>query len=417
MIAMLIIITFIISFYISSNTKLSIKQDLQDQADYILSTDYDLQTYTSPLNKHILKNLFHSDIEILTSKPKNHDTDAIIEYEEHNKAYIELLEHYPNSQQYLKIRRDITVEKKFLTNSYLFMIFIILLGMFCIFYSARILSKKIIEDPLNQLSAKLTNMNESMLQPIEADIFPKEFIPLSNSINILTRKIKTSIQYRKELYIGTAHELKTPLTVMRLKNQITLMKYKQEDNIRETLKQNIESIDQLNSIIHHILEYGRSEGAQFEKPKRLNLIRLIADKAEEYELLAHSQNRDFIYNMDIPYFMINIQPLLFMQIFQNFIQNALRFTPEGGLISVETSIDDNNFTVKIIDEGPGIDEKKNLFAPFERSTQSTGTGLGLFLAQNAADSMGVTIGLKNREDRKGAIANIVFPLNRFLLKD
>jgi two-component system OmpR family sensor kinase len=169
-------------------------------------------------------------------------------------------------------------------------------------------------------------------------------------------------------------------------------------------------------MIHNILEYGRAEGAQFEKPERINLIRLMASKCEEYELLAHSQNRDFLYNFNIPHLRINIQTLLFMQIFQNFIQNALRFSPEGGLVTLETHIDEDNFIIEIKDEGPGIDTKKDLFAPFQRSIESTGAGLGLFLAQNAAESMGVRIKLENRQDRRGAIASIHLPFSHFLLR-
>jgi two-component system OmpR family sensor kinase len=261
-------------------------------------------------------------------------------------------------------------------------------------------------------------MNESMLQYLDLKDLPIEFSKLGESINFLITKIQTFINYRKELYVGTAHELKTPLAVMRLKNQITLMKHKQQDKIKETLQQNIESIDTLNSMIHNILEYGRAEGAQFEQPQRINLIRLMASKAEEYELLAQSQNRNFMYHFSVSDFRINVQPLLFMQIFQNFIQNALRFTPENALVRIETRMDEENFIVEIIDEGIGIDESKDLFAPFQRSQESTGAGLGLFLAQNAAQSMGVIINIKNRpNDEKGAIASIHFPLNRFLLKD
>ncbi|TQV64489.1 MAG: ATP-binding protein [Sulfurovum sp.] len=72
--------------------------------------------------------------------------------------------------------------------------------------------------------------------------------------------------------------------------------------------------------------------------------------------------------------------------------------------------------VEIIDEGEGIDESKDLFAPFIRSQSSSGAGLGLFLAKNAAQSMGVEISLKNRKDKKGAIATILFPMSRFLLR-
>jgi len=106
-----------------------------------------------------------------------------------------------------------------------------------------------------------------------------------------------------------------------------------------------------------------------------------------------------------------------LQIFQNFVQNALKFTPKGGLVSLNTRMDLNNFIIEIQDEGEGIDQTKDLFAPFQRSLESTGAGLGLFLAQNAAESMGVNIALKNRKDKKGAIASIAFPLNRFLLKN
>jgi two-component system OmpR family sensor kinase len=195
------------------------------------------------------------------------------------------------------------------------------------------------------------------------------------------------------------------------------MKYKKQDKVKETLNQNMESIDTLNAMIHNILEYGRAEGAQFEQPQRLDLIKLMSKKCEEYEILANSQERNFIYHFDIPHFRINLQQLLFMQIFQNFIQNALKFTPKGGLVSLTTRMDLNNFIIEIRDEGEGIDESKDFFAPFQRSLDSTGAGLGLFLAQNAAQSMGVSISLKNRQDQQGAIASISFPLNRFLLKD
>jgi len=280
---------------------------------------------------------------------------------------------------------------------------------------AHILAKKILQ-PVHLLTQKFTKMDEHLLEYINTDNLPFEFIRLSDSINQLITKIKTFINYRKELFIGTAHELKTPLAVMRLKNQITLMKYKKQDVIKETLAQNLESIDNLNAMIHNILEYGRAEGAQFEQPQRINLIRLMANKCEEYELLANSQNRNFIYHFNVPHFSIHLQELLFMQIFQNFIQNALRFTKENGLVSLQTRTDTENFIIEIIDEGPGIDTSKNLFAPFKRSIESTGAGLGLFLAQNAAESMGVDISLKNRQNTSGAIASIVFPLNKFLLK-
>lgn len=416
MTAMLIIISLVVSIYFHTSIISNIKDDMINQSKYIekhyktqeeynQQRDLDFLKNTSPYQTTISDNpeSFHKDLEFISNNENGHN-------------YILLVKSYKDDSKMLIIERDITKEKLLINNMYGMLLILILIGIIFIIYYAFTISKKLMI-PLKRLTEQFTNMHDNLLNQIETKNLPLEFTKLADSVNLLIKKIQTSIKYRQELYIGTAHELKTPLAVMRLKNQITLMKYKKHDNVREALEQNITSIDTLTAMIHNLLEFGRAEGAQFEQPQRLNLIRLMASKCEEYELLAHSQNRDFIYHFDIPHFRVHIQPLLFMQIFQNFIQNALKFTPENSLVSLTTRMDEDNFIIEISDEGKGIDEKKDLFAPFQRSLESTGAGLGLFLAQNAAESMGVVINLKNREDKKGAIASIAFPLNRFLLRD
>ena len=416
MTAMLLAVIVTLSVYFYTTTMNHLKDELKSQAksisnlhpnqeDYNLNHNADFEKATSPYIVNIKPNPTKKLIPL-----------GIIPHKENNKNFLILTQSYIDDSMKLEIKRNITYESELLKTMYYITALILLIGILFIFYYAMMLSQKLVM-PLQALTNQFTNMHENLLHQIDIKELPAEFIKLGESVNLLTTKISTSIKYRKELYIGTAHELKTPLAVMRLKNQITLMKYKKHDNIRETLEQNITSIDTLNAMIHNLLEFGRAEGAQFEQPERVNLIRLMASKCEEYELLAHSQNRDFIYHFDIPHFRINVQVLLFMQIFQNFIQNALKFTPEQGLVSLDTRMDADHFIIEVTDEGEGIDESKDLFAPFQRSLESTGAGLGLFLAQNAAESMGVIINLRNREDKSGAIASIAFPLNRFLLKD
>ena len=416
MTAMLIFVIVILSIYFSITLTNNIKDEMRHQAGYIVANYPTQESYDAHVDAEFIERMSHYKIFIQSDQSYSSRKNKIISYQEDGKEFLELIQHYPSSSNYLKIKRDITTDQNLIFQIYIIILVMVILGIVFILYFATILSEKLMQ-PLQILTQKFTDMNESMLEPLEIKELPTEFIKLGESVNLLITKIKTFINYRKELYIGTAHELKTPLAVMRLKNQITMMKHKQQDKIKETLQQNIDSIDTLNAMIHNILEYGRAEGAQFEKPQRVNLIRLMATKAEEYELLAQSQNRNFIYHFSVPDFRINVQPLLFMQIFQNFIQNALRFTPEKGLISLQTRMDSKNFIIEIVDEGMGIDESKDFFAPFQRSQESTGAGLGLFLAQNAAESMGVTIQLTNRKNGTGAIASIIFPLNRFLLKD
>ena len=73
------------------------------------------------------------------------------------------------------------------------------------------------------------------------------------------------------------------------------------------------------------------------------------------------------------------------------------------------SIFKEGFHIFVIDEGIGIDETKDLFAPFKRYGNQTGAGLGLFLAKSAADAIGAKITLKNRTDREGTIASLLIP--------
>ncbi len=393
-----------------------IKNELNAEAKNITLQYLKEEPYNSNQDLSPLNGLSPYKITISNNSTKKHLDSVITPLKKDERKFYLLKESFLDDKMLLEIERDITQESKYIRTMYYMITFILITGILFILYYSTLLSKKIMS-PLESLTYQFTDMHESLLHKIDTKELPNEFATLADTVNLLITKVKTSIKYRQELYIGTAHELKTPLAVMRLKNQITLMKYKKHDSVREALEQNIESIDTLNAMIHNLLEFGRAEGAQFEQPERLNLIRLMASKCEEYELLAHSQERDFIYHFDIPHFRINVQPLLFMQIFQNFIQNALKFTPKGGLVSLDTRMDSDNFIIEIKDEGEGIDENKDLFAPFQRSVQSTGAGLGLFLAKNAAESMGVTINLKNSKKTKGAIASIAFPLNRFLLKD
>jgi len=389
-----------------------LKEEMRLQAKYITSYYPKQEDYNDNRDISFLKETSPYRV-FITNNPNTTKQKQKID---NNHNFLILTESYPDSNMFLTIERDISSEYHFIKDIYLMMLLMLFLGLIFIVYYAQLLSKKLLH-PLKMLTEQFTSMNESLLHQIKTEKLPLEFMKLADSVNLLITKVSSSIKYRKELYIGTAHELKTPLAVMRLKNQITLMKYKKYDNVREALQQNITSIDTLNAMIHNLLEFGRAEGAQFEQPQRLNLIRFMASKCEEYELLANSQNRNLIYNFTVPHFRVKIQALLFMQIFQNFIQNALKFTPERGLVSLDTRMDAHHFIIEITDEGEGIDENKDLFAPFQRSLESTGAGLGLFLAQNAAESMGVIINLRNRTDRSGAIASISFPLNRFLLKD
>jgi two-component system OmpR family sensor kinase len=255
-------------------------------------------------------------------------------------------------------------------------------------------------------------MNENFLEPIDTKELPVEFLELGDGINRLIDRIKTFVKYQKELFIGAAHELKTPLAVMKTKNEVTLLKERPKERYIEALRVSNKAIDEMNNMISNILEIGRQEGAQFETPLEIDLIEFIKEKSENFKIIAIPENKEIKTDIDTKSFKITTQPTLLLHILQNFVQNAIKFTPEGGTITIKTINSSEEFRIEIIDEGDGIDESKDLFAPFKRYGNKSGAGLGLFLAKSAADALGFEIGIKNRSDAKGAIAFIIIDKNK-----
>ncbi|WP_333803113.1 sensor histidine kinase [Sulfurospirillum sp.] len=322
--------------------------------------------------------------------------------------------YYPlekRQHHFVSITKDISNTDILLTKILRNILSINLTAIFLILFYALFLSRMLVL-PIRSLTNKLANMNENFLQIIETQKLPNEFQPLGASINKLVERIQIFVNSQKELFIGAAHELKTPLAVMKTKNEVTLLKPRENEKYIDTIKSNNQTINDMNKMISNILEIGRQEGAQFEKPVEINLVSFLKEQVNNYTILAKMEEKNIIEDITPLSYKVMIQPTLLMHILQNFVQNAIKFTPKEGNITIQASLTNEGFFVHIIDEGIGIDESKDLFAPFKRYGNQTGAGLGLFLAKNAADALGAKITLRNREDAKGTIATLLLPLRK-----
>jgi len=328
-------------------------------------------------------------------------------YKIQNDHFMEIV--YPldkPTHQYLKLTRNINSSHAMLNKIFGNLIFLGIGGLVLIIIYAFAMSKTLLF-PILKITQKLSNMNENSLAQIDTKKLPIEFIALANSINTLTTRIESYVKYQKELFIGAAHELKTPLSVMKLKSQVTLRKQREPQRYEEVLKLHIDEIDGMNQMISSILDMGRQEGAQFDKPVEIDIIEYLKAKTQSFKLLAREKNisLDFVTYLDS--YKTILQHTLLTQIVQNFVQNAIKFTPEGKEILIRTNHDEEFIYIEVIDEGIGIDEEVDLFAPFKRVGKEKGAGLGLFLAKSAADTLGGEISLKNRTDGiSGTVATL-----------
>ena len=325
-----------------------------------------------------------------------------------DRYFIVLIYPYELSEDnYIKITKDITNTKNLLSKILNHILVINWIALFMILLYAVILSRMLIK-PIAALATRLSNMNENFITPIKIDTLPVEFYPLGDGINKLIYRIQTFVKYQKELFIGTAHELKTPLAVMKLKNQVTAIKRREPEEYLDALKISNSSIDEMNKIISDILNIGRQESAQFEKPTKIDVIEYLKRKGKDFNLLALSENKTLELDFEAKSFNATIQLSLLNQIMQNFLQNAIKFTEENKKIifSAKKSKRDGMLLIEVIDEGVGIDENIDIFAPFTRTGDKSGVGLGLFLAKSAADAMGAKIYIKNRKNAQGTVASL-----------
>ncbi len=363
-------------------------------------------------NRSLLDNTTTQDdtfgLEItLTTLPESYDNFEIYESSNKKRKYITLIYPYKLKQHlYLKITKDITKTRKMLDKILHYIFIINIFGLVPVIIYAMALSKMLVI-PIQSLTNKLSNMNEHLMNEIKIDELPKEFEPLGRTINHLLRRIQNFVKYQKELFIGTAHELKTPLAVIKLKNQVTLIKKRTPDEYIEAIKTTNKTVDEMNVIVSNILKIGRQEGAQLEKPIQLDVIEFLKNKANDFKLLAENEDKELLFDFSPDSYMATLQPGLLNQIVQNFLQNALKFTPKGKKVELKSFIDDYGLCIQVIDEGCGIDESFDIFAPFKRSGDKSGVGLGLFLAKSAADALDAKISIKNRDDGvSGTVATL-----------
>ena len=336
------------------------------------------------------------------NKPK------FIESSEGGRSYLQL--HYPyGKDKILSIKTDVSLYTDIVNQILADIILVNLVMIFLVVFYAMLLSRTLLM-PIKTISQRLASVDEKFLKPIDGAEIPSEFSPLSNSINRLLERIETFILYQKELFIGIAHELKTPLAVMKTKNEVTLIKPRESDKYIEALKNNNDSIDNMNKMISSILEIGRQEGAQFEAPEQTDMIAYLKELCVNFTILARTVSKDIELNLSPEKLDISVQKSLFMHVIQNFVQNAIKFSPDGEKVLIESEISDGNFIVRVANKGEPLNEEIDYFAPFKRYGGKPGAGLGLFLAKNAAQAMGAQVDLKNDQYRHLIVASFKLPL-------
>lgn len=213
------------------------------------------------------------------------------------------------------------------------------------------------------------------------------YLILSNIKKTAQRKqLETISRVRQEMIANVSHDLRTPIMVMTGYAETLLMKLGKIELKDQERYLNIilDSANRLSNLIKQLFEYSKLEAQQLQPIKdSFQLAKLVKDTFARYQIIAKNKNVEIKIDCaeNIP--MVYADISLIDRVIQNLMDNALKFTPQNGVISICLYNQDDQVQVKISDTGKGIpDEKINMiFNRYEKSTSSNGAGLGLTIVK------------------------------------
>lgn len=217
-----------------------------------------------------------------------------------------------------------------------------------------------------------------------------------------------------------AHELRTPLTVVRgyldMLNSSAAMQMSVYN--LENLQKAIVGANQLRELINKLLNIARIERGDMEIfIEKLDLKKLVEDNVDQHVSVANQKHQSIIFSTtEEGALYVPADPASIVEVMNNLLGNALKYTNRGGGIKVELSADDKFAMVKVADDGPGIPNelRTKLFTKFYRAERSMisgsrGTGLGLFISKTIIDLQNGLIGLLPDEG-KGSTFFFTLPI-------
>lgn len=240
--------------------------------------------------------------------------------------------------------------------------------------------------PLNALQAHIRARRPDDLSPVEAQRAPPEIEPLVTSFNDLLARLEQNMALQKRFIADAAHQMKTPLAGLRTQAEFAL-RHDVSPDVQRSLEQIATSSGQTARLVTQLLALARAEnrasGLMFEPVEIATLARRAV---RDWVQAALAKRMDLGYegpDDDAP-LDVDGNPLMLREMLGNLIDNAIRYTPEGGRITVRVRADRPARAVhlEVEDTGPGIPaaERERVLERFYRILGRDGDGSGLGLA-------------------------------------
>jgi signal transduction histidine kinase len=241
---------------------------------------------------------------------------------------------------------------------------------------------------------------------------PAEVRDLARSFNRMAERLEANEEQRRNLLADVAHELRTPLSVIRAHVEGMV------DGIYEPTADHLALIADEASVMGRLLD-----DLQLLSNAEAGALRLHRERVEPRELLdsaeatfraqAAEMGVTLVVDVEEGLPFVDVDPIRIGEVVANLLSNALRHTPTGGTITIAAARDGDDIAFSVTDTGEGIpaDELAHVFVRFARSAESRGSGLGLAIAKSLVEAHGGTISAKS-EPGTGTSIRFVLPAAR-----
>jgi heavy metal sensor kinase len=270
--------------------------------------------------------------------------------------------------------------------------------------------------PVGAMAQKAREITaESLAKRLPVDNARDEFGQLATVFNDTLSRLQDAFERLRRFTADASHELRTPLTAMRSVGEVALQKPVDAATYRDVIGSMLEEVDRLTRLVDSLLILTRAEsGKILLVPEMLDLGGLAGQVIDQLRVLADEKQQELTLRAPIRA-RAKGDAALIRHALMNLIHNAIKYTPNGGTITVEVSATDGRAMIEVRDTGPGIPaaHRDRVFDRFyrvdaSRSREGGGVGLGLAIARWAVEANGGRIELVT-EQTNGSLFRVSLP--------
>lgn len=319
---------------------------------------------------------------------------------------------------YLSISNDLTEVKK---NASGFSLILLLLGIITLTICATLRRKRGSQTlgAIKQLTLLMDRTNTEMRPSTfqVAETAAPEVRKLASSYNEMMTRRANNLRRARQFTADVTHELRTPLTILRGETELALRNGRDQDQLRQVLVSNLEEISRMSYLIEDLLLLSKGDLGEIPlkmEPQHLN--ELIDELHHQAQLLATAKNIKVELHCPEEQIFLQADSLRLRQVFLNLLTNAIKYTPENGIVTISLAIDEKHVATTITDTGIGMDSThlESIFDRFYRvdktgNRNDGGSGLGLAIVKWIVDAHQGSVKVSSTPG-KGSKFTVLLPL-------